>query len=94
MDQWRCAADSPVRLSGAPVRQPALVAITNSSRRGGLAASVNVGGVDEVDPGVDRSPDQRLGFRGSGLGDRPIAATVAEGHRSKGKSRNDQAGVA
>ncbi len=61
----------------------------------GLASGVDVGRVEEIDPGIDAGFDERIG---AGLVDvadmfvNPLAA--AEGHRAEAKRRNQKAGVA
>jgi hypothetical protein len=61
----------------------------------GLAAGVTIGGVEEVDAGIEAALDQRIGFTLAGLPDcAHLALVVAEGHDSKCETRNDEAAVA
>jgi hypothetical protein len=59
------------------------------------AVRIDVGGVDEVDAGVERAADQRIGLgllqRADGA---PHAALAAEGHGAEAEFRNEQAGAA
>ena len=61
----------------------------------GAAGRVHVGGVDEVDAGVQRLADQRLGLallqRADGA---PHAGAVTEGHGAQAKLGDEQAGAA
>ena len=57
-----------------------------------LAAVVDVGGVEEDDPALDRPPHDRLGGR---LIERPLPALVlAEAHHPQAHARDAQAGAA
>ncbi len=60
----------------------------------GLAARVHVGGVVEIDAGLERAPDDGVGLllrRLPEVAHRSLAG--AEGHRAEGKTRDDEARV-
>ena len=94
-----CAADSPDRLSGAPVRQPALVASTRlrhgarqatrpsiASKK--LAGGIDVRGVEEIDPGIQRAADDRVGVGTARAGDRRIARSLRRSSSCPGDMRD------
>ena len=56
------------------------------------AVGVYIGRVDEVDPGVERAPDQALGIGLLQIADMlPDAVVAAEGHRAQAQLRYKQA---
>jgi hypothetical protein len=61
----------------------------------GYTGRVDVGGVDEVDAGVQRLADQPLGVSLLQLADLgPQAGAAAEGHGAQAELRHEQAGAA
>ena len=99
--------EAPRAFGPAPVSPKTLVATTTFSRgtfrffsawpviSSDQPAGIDVGGVDEVDAGVERLTDQALGIgllQGADLA--PDAATAAEGHRAQAELGDEQAGAA
>ncbi len=62
----------------------------------GLAIVIDVGGIDEVDAGVERCLDQRIGLVLRELADAApdTLAAAAEGHRAEAQFGDDEAGAA
>ncbi len=59
------------------------------------ALGIDIGGVDEVDAGVDRGAQQAVGFRLTELADlAPHPLLSAEGHGAEAEFGNEQAGIA
>ena len=103
----RCPRDAPLPFGPAPVRPKPLVAITSSSRgsprlriacpvsSSDAALGIDVGGVDEVDAGVEGRVDQPLRLRLPEAADlAPDLALPAEGHRAEAELGDIEAGAA
>ncbi|MDT4867197.1 hypothetical protein FQZ97_1020930 [compost metagenome] len=61
----------------------------------GEAVGVHVGGVDEVDAGIERAADEAFGLALLQLADMvPDAGRAAEGHRAEAEFGNQEAGAA
>jgi hypothetical protein len=61
----------------------------------GLAFRIDIGGVDEINAGIDRKAQKLIcGSLVELADDRPQLASAAEGHRAKANFGNEQAGAA
>ena len=99
----RCCRDSPASLGPSPIFIRALVVTSTELRLPSSACAedllrhapgIDVGGVEQVDAGLDAAVDQPLrpGEVGlAGLGEHPLAA---EGHGAEGQDGDTQAGTA
>ncbi|MNT76225.1 hypothetical protein D3C72_2152060 [compost metagenome] len=61
----------------------------------GTAVRINVGGINEVDTGIERAADQRFRFALLQLADLPPHAFLAaKGHGAQAQLRDEQTGIA
>ena len=97
---WR---ESPASLGPSPIGMRALVASSTRSRRptsasptisSERAGGVDVGRVDQVDPGVEAQVDLAAGAVDVDRADEARRPRAAEGHRAEREGRDAQAGAA
>ena len=90
----RPAADPHARFGGDQQVVLALAAERLADDLLRQAVRIDIGGVDEVDAGVDARVDHPLGFGKIAVADRCERACAAEGHGAQSQCRNLQAGTA